>query len=1081
LKQTCLAILCLLSTAAFSQVVIGDGDINAGETFTMTSDNEYILDGFVFVEDGATLIIQAGTVVRGMATPTTGDNASALIISRGGRIEAEGTAANPIVMTSETDDLEDPFDLTPSNRGLWGGLILLGYGEVNGGEDAIEGIPTGEARALFGGNDNTDSSGILRYVSVRHSGAALAPGDEINGVTMGGVGSGTIIEYVEVYANDDDGFEWFGGAVSTKYLTASFCADDPFDWDAGWRGKNQFWFSVQGADFAGRMGEHDGVTEAGATFTKSDVYNATYIGPGTNVIPEGDGSEAIIFRDNGGGGYWSSIITEYNGTNAGAGITVEDEGGVADSRERMAMGDLTIANNIWWQFGDGNDIAAIAPQDFVQTHLLENCNKITDPALGGVSRVQDGGLDPRPAADGPAGAGAPAPHDPWYENTGYYGAFDPNAPLWINGWTALAQEGHLGENLIVINDGAINAGESVTLTADNEYLLDGFVFVEDGATLTIEAGTVIRGKAVPSTDDNASALIISRGAKIIADGTAEHPIIMTSETDDLSDPNDITWAQNGLWGGLIVLGYGEVNGGEDAIEGIPTGETRALFGGDNNADNSGIIRYVSVRHSGAALAPGDEINGVTFGGVGSGTIVEYVEVFANEDDGFEWFGGAVNTRYLVAGFNADDAFDWDSGWRGKNQFWFAIQDTAFAGRIGEHDGITEAGATFSKPYVYNATYIGPGTSVIPEGDGSEAIIFRDNTGGIYQSSIITEYNGTNGGAGITVEDEGGNDSRERLEEGNLVVGNNLWWQFGNGNDIAAIAPQDFVQEHLIANKNQIVDPQLRGISRINDGGLDPRPSAAGPAAHGAPAPSDPFFQHTSFYGAFDPDSPSWIDGWTALSHEGHLGDMGSKRAINHVTRTDQDFATTFFMVNNAGSDQTVTLHAYAADGSALGSRDYTVAAGGTASTLSTDAFPGMEVSHVSIYGSDYVRVSAGYKVTTTTGATAHVNETTQTSTSFAILPGEGDVVFDGMALVNYGNADATVNVTYYDAAGNQTGAESAATVAPKAKMLVAFAAPAGTSLIQVDSSRQAGVVFLRGTNAGTTPAILYEVAPIAGN
>ncbi|MDJ0836664.1 MAG: T9SS C-terminal target domain-containing protein [Acidobacteriota bacterium] len=1084
MKQICYAALFLLSSAAFGQVVITDASINAGETVTLTADTEYQLDGFVFVEEGATLIIEAGTVIKAKATPSTDDNASALIITRGARIEANGTAAAPIIMTSEFDDLNVPDDLTWSDRGLWGGLIILGRGLVNKGEVQIEGIPSDEPRAAFGGDNNADDSGIVRYVSIRHGGAELAPGDEINGLTLGAVGSGTTIEYVEVFANLDDGIEWFGGAVNTKYLVAAFCGDDSFDWDSGWVANNQFWFGLQGTDFGGRIGEHDGTTEAGAAFSNPTVYNATFVGAGIDATPEGDGSEAIILRDTTGGMYGNSIITEYNALAGGAGIVVEDEDGL-DSRQRLEDGFITIANNIWWQFGDGNTLADIAPQDFLQTHLAGNNNQIVDPQLNSLSRVADGGLDPRPNAAGPAATGAPAPGDDFFTNTGYYGAFDPNTPLWIAGWTALSDEGHLSSGQVTLTDASINAGENVTLTADTEYFLDGFVFVEEGATLTIEAGTVIKARQVPSSGDNASALIIARGAQIFANGTAENPIIMTSEFDDLMDPADLTWADRGLWGGLIVLGRGLVNKGEVQIEGIPSDEARAAYGGDNNADNSGVIRYVSIRHGGAELAPGDEINGLTMGAVGSATTIEYVEVFANLDDGFEWFGGAVNTRYLAAAFCGDDSFDWDAGWIANNQFWFALQGTDFGGRIAEMDGTTEAGAEFSRPVVYNATYVGAGVNAVPEGDGSEAMFIRDTSGGSYLNSIITEYNALAGGAGIVVEDEDGLDSRQRLEDGFITLASNIWWQFGDGNTLADIAPQDFVQDHLAANNNQIVDPQLRSLSRVADGGLDPRPSASGPAASGASAPADNFFTTTAFFGAFDPSATPWIAGWTALAQEGHLGEAAPEktdRVVNHVTRTTQDFSTTISMVNTGDSVETVTLIPCDAAGNALTAATFQVGADNTLSVASTDAFPGQEVSHFSISASDNVRVVAGYKITTITGATAHVNETTETGTSFDILPGEQDVVFDGLALVNHGDAASTVTIITYDAAGNEITTSTQDPLAPNAKLLVDFTTLdlTGVARIHVESTEESGVVFLRGSRGGDQ-AYLYQVVHIPGN
>lgn len=197
---------------------------------------------------------------------------------------------------------------------------------------------------------------------------------------------------------------------------------------------------------------------------------------------------------------------------------------------------------------------------------------------------------------------------------------------------------------IQITDASINAGDNVTWTKSNVYILDGLVFVEEGATLTIEAGTVVKGK--PGEGENASALIIARGAKIYANGTANEPIIFTFEADDPADPFDQSLEATGQWGGLIVLGKSVINdpAGENNIEGIPSDEVRGLYGGTDVNDNSGVIKYVSIRHGGTNIGANNEINGLSLGGVGAGTTIEHVEVFRNQDDGFEFFGGTVKCK-----------------------------------------------------------------------------------------------------------------------------------------------------------------------------------------------------------------------------------------------------------------------------------------------------------------------------------------------------------------------------------------------------------------------------------------------------
>jgi hypothetical protein len=442
----------ILSSVAFAQniVTITDDDILPGQTYNMTSNNIYLLDGFVFVEENSVLNIQEGTVIKGKEIPTNPEHgASALIIAQGGQIFAMGTAENPIIFTAESDDLSDPNDLTFNDRGLWGGVLLLGKASINttSGVGQIEGIPSNEPRGTYGGGstpDDNDNSGVMQYVSIRHGGNEIGSGNEINGLTFGAVGSATVIDHIEVYANLDDAYEWFGGTVNTKYLAAAFCGDDGMDYDEGWRGKNQFLFVIQDPiDGGGRLGEHDGGTtpEDLQPFAIPVFYNATYIGAGATETPQGDGAEALIFRDNAGGKYYNSIITEYNGANGGKIVTVEDLASGIDSRERLEQGDLILNNNIWWQFGAGTAIEDLIPQDFVRTHFTANNNQIVDPQIISISRTDDGNLNPRPNPSGPAGSGAVAPTDPYFTPTTFYGAFDPNAPLWISGWTALSQTG----------------------------------------------------------------------------------------------------------------------------------------------------------------------------------------------------------------------------------------------------------------------------------------------------------------------------------------------------------------------------------------------------------------------------------------------------------------------------------------------------------------------------------------------------------------------------------------------------------------------------------------------------------------
>ncbi len=244
-----------------------------------------------------------------------------------------------------------------------------------------------------------------------------------------------------------------------------------------------------------------------------------------------------------------------------------------------------------------------------------------------------------------------------------------------------------------------NITENTTWETGKTYILAGRITVVSGVSLTIEPGVIIKGQA--GTGANATALIIARGAQIFAEGTATQPIIFTTIADEIepgmvASPN-LDPDLNGLWGGLIVLGNAPISASSDAmqIEGIPPSDQNGLYGGNNANDNSGIIRYVSIRHGGANIGEGNEINGLTLGGVGAGTTIEYVEVIANQDDGIEFFGGTVNVSHALVWNAGDDAIDTDQSWAGtlNNFIVIAGNDTDHTLEIDGPEGAMLAGHT----------------------------------------------------------------------------------------------------------------------------------------------------------------------------------------------------------------------------------------------------------------------------------------------------------------------------------------------------------------------------------------------------
>lgn len=299
------------------------------------------------------------------------------------------------------------------------------------------------------------------------------------------------------------------------------------------------------------------------------------------------------------------------------------------------------------------------------------------------------------------------------------------------------------DNTPVETTGYANIGGEIsadrTLSADTIYTMTEKVWVVDDAVLTIEAGTIV--KAATNTDPaDAVALVVTPGAKLMAEGTAAEPIIFTTALDDIDfdQTSTLTSSTYGKWGGIVLMGKAEADTKDEvngvAIEGIEAGDARGVYGTEKVAnDNSGTLKYVSIRHGGATVIGDSELNGLSLYAVGSGTTIEYVEVFANDDDGIEFFGGDVEVDHAIVTHVTDDSYDWDQGWTGGGQYWLAIQfdgsDKGFECDGGEGDKDPN-----SIPTISNFTLIGQGTST--------AMDLKSSTGGNLSYGIV--YNFANG-------------------------------------------------------------------------------------------------------------------------------------------------------------------------------------------------------------------------------------------------------------------------------------------------------------------------------------------------
>ncbi|MEQ1690149.1 MAG: hypothetical protein ABMA00_02600, partial [Gemmatimonas sp.] len=313
------------------------------------------------------------------------------------------------------------------------------------------------------------------------------------------------------------------------------------------------------------------------------------------------------------------------------------------------------------------------------------------------------------------------------------------ATVTSSGSTSVTVAYSLTANPTIVLSGSIAANR--TLTPDTNYVLRGFVYVNSGATLTINAGT----KIVGDTTALGSALFVLRGAQIVANGTAAAPIVFTSQ-------RPVGTRSPGDWGGLIIVGNARANRGANQIiegsNGSVVGANPAgviYTGGTVDTDNSGTLRYVRVEFAGFATVTDAELNSFTFGALGSGTTIEYVQSLAGLDDSFEWFGGTVNGRYLVSYEAGDDHFDGSEGYRGLNQFMIGLQTTYLTPRAG-------AGAVSSDPQGFEIDGCNGGGCVAPSGANAQSS-GRDD--GLYTMNVFANFTMIGTPTGVVVPANGG--------------------------------------------------------------------------------------------------------------------------------------------------------------------------------------------------------------------------------------------------------------------------------------------------------------------------------------
>ncbi len=392
-------------------------------------------------------------------------------------------------------------------------------------------------------------------------------------------------------------------------------------------------------------------------------------------------------------------------------------------------------------------------------------------------------------------------------------------------------------------------------TNNNIYLLSGFVYVTNNAELTIQEGTIIKGDKAAK-----GSLIVTRGSKLWADGSASLPIVFTS-----NEPAGLR--SYGDWGGLIICGNAPINdpAGEKVIEG-GVDATKGLYGGNNPTDNSGILRFVRIEFPGIAFLPNNEINGLTLGGVGSGTIIDYVMVSYSGDDSYECFGGTVNMKHVVAFRALDDDFDTDFGFQGKSQFLVSLRDSNIADISGsngfesDNDGTGSTNTPLTQPIYSNVTIVGPMI------DAGTTINSNYKRGAHLRRSVKTSiFNSAVSGFPIGLIIDGANceanaTNNDLQYQNNIIAGCTTPLTVASGStwDITTWFNQMSFNNSILPNST---DLQLTNPYNYDNPSF--MPLAGSPllsnSSFGSAYLSDPFFDVVSYCGAFG--ATDWTAGW----------------------------------------------------------------------------------------------------------------------------------------------------------------------------------------------------------------------------
>lgn len=625
--------------------------IGSGERFVIER-GCHTLNCVLSVRDKGILEIQPGTTVLAIPTDNLSDQPVVIVVQRGGTIYANGSAELPITFSGITGYVatetvvEDKLNLNAAvnqypfkslqinKRGIWGGVVIAGRAPLGGGESVetieVEGI-TG---IIAGGSLPQDSSGVLRYVRIWHTGYVLSEGNELNGLTLAGVGNGTQIENIEIAHGRDDGVELFGGTVNIHNIIVINVEDDAVDLDYGYSGNISSVFIV-------RHGFGEAAIEIGGCLLCGNS-NTPFTLSGITIVDDGftgtKGTDSLIVWKTPEPGTIQSVTS--CGTDDSPGISLIE---------------IDCSGNV---IGECTENAALDPvcrmrgqaDDSDSEPTLSYMDPVACPSSRGAFPCNEEGSQGSSVVD-----------------------------LWANEFSILVNYGLLPKRSISNIASRLpcgNISDSLELDEGTTWLLRCPLAVIDGGSLSLGAGVSIYATVEDFSSaelDKATtvpAIVILSGGLLISNGTTDHPVTFTSALPDFLLP------YRGAWGGVTIAGtapiVAEASFASSAVvEGFASFVT---YGGIDHNDSSGYIVYTRIWYGGRRLGEGFsvELNGLTLAGVGNGTLIQNIDVSYSLDDGIELFGGTVNLRYVSVIGALDDGVDFAEGYSGYLQFIYVL-------------------------------------------------------------------------------------------------------------------------------------------------------------------------------------------------------------------------------------------------------------------------------------------------------------------------------------------------------------------------------------------------------------------------